>query len=125
MELDAGQRLRIYFDEDDTWYRGTIRDSKGGQLYHLEYDDGEDEWIYLSRETFELEDDDEEEVEDMEDVEPLRRLFTPRPDHTHAVERAASPRREHGPQCGQRRLPLQRLFGRRRRLGAQSALFFH
>ena len=52
-QLEPGQRLLVYWPDDDEWYGATVREDRA-RRHHIVYDDGEKEWIDISRETVTL-----------------------------------------------------------------------
>lgn len=51
--LFVGDRIRVWWNEDQCFYAGRIIERKGTSLY-LYYDDGESEWVDLGREKIEM-----------------------------------------------------------------------
>jgi hypothetical protein len=49
----VGQRIEVYWPDDDAWYAADIVKQRGRQHF-LEYDDGDTEWIELSNEKVRL-----------------------------------------------------------------------
>ena len=51
----VNRRCRVYWKADKAWYQGTIAGYNSSEGRHLvEYDDGDQEWISLASEKFEL-----------------------------------------------------------------------
>ncbi|KAK3272259.1 hypothetical protein CYMTET_19437 [Cymbomonas tetramitiformis] len=46
----VGARLEVYWPLDDDWYKGTVADVASTGQHHIQYDDGEEEWLQLSEE---------------------------------------------------------------------------
>ena len=73
-QLDMGDRIEVYWKDDDEYYAATVTQQRKAS-YFLEYDDGQTEWLDLAKETFRpipsrsasrrriREDDDDEEAE--------------------------------------------------------------
>ncbi|KAK3259468.1 hypothetical protein CYMTET_31535, partial [Cymbomonas tetramitiformis] len=46
----GGARLEVYWPLDHDWYKGTVADVASTGQHHIQYDDGEEEWLQLSEE---------------------------------------------------------------------------
>ena len=85
-QVQVGDEISVYWPDDDQYYDATVEQQKGttSSSFYIRYDDGEQEWVDLSTETFQLldtskpkskrrkidsDDDGEAEFEDDEDEE--------------------------------------------------------
>eukprot|EP00854_Cymbomonas_tetramitiformis_P011610 gene11610-biopygen11918 len=46
----TGTRLELYWPLDEAWYPGIVADISAMGKHHIEYDDGDNEWLLLSEE---------------------------------------------------------------------------
>ncbi|KAK3284270.1 hypothetical protein CYMTET_8071 [Cymbomonas tetramitiformis] len=63
-----GARLEVSWPLDDEWYKGTVTDVAGTGQHHIQYDDGDKEWLQLSEELTRPE---RQEVEEDNDGAPM------------------------------------------------------
>ncbi|KAL3819044.1 hypothetical protein ACJIZ3_004949 [Penstemon smallii] len=49
------RRIKVFWPLDDSWYQGLVNDyHPESKLHHIEYDDRDEEWVYLQEEKFKL-----------------------------------------------------------------------
>lgn len=53
-DAPVGRRVRVYWKNDAAWYSGEVTAKNGAGKHLVEYDDGEEEWVNLSKERVEL-----------------------------------------------------------------------
>ncbi|KAK3272795.1 hypothetical protein CYMTET_18928 [Cymbomonas tetramitiformis] len=64
----GGARLEVYWPLDHDWYKGTVADVASTGQHHIQYDDGDKEWLQLSEELTRPE---RQEAEEDNDVAPV------------------------------------------------------
>jgi hypothetical protein len=53
LDLPLGTRLTVFWAEENEWFEGTI-DEHSGSITHVTYDDGDEHWIRLSDEQYQV-----------------------------------------------------------------------
>lgn len=71
-DVHVGSRVEIWWSGDRTYYKGLVTRVAGTQKFFVKYDDGEEEWIYFSRNSFrllhdEIDESENEEIEEKSD----------------------------------------------------------
>ena len=49
-----GQRIKVFWPQERAWFRGKILAFDNKSKHHVKYNDGDEEWLQLAEEKWEL-----------------------------------------------------------------------